>query len=296
MQIDHIRAFLMLCEEKNITRCSERLHISQQGLSKQIKAMEQELGVQLFSRSNTGIIPTEEAIALLPDFEKTVVDYEHGLEALRNYQKSHRTILRVAVCPGIIQALGLEFFQEFQKENPDIQLKIVFQSDLECENALQQEKVDAAFLDWPVHETEYDRYLVVRSRLVAVMSKEHPLSKKSSVSIREFAGTNIYVPDESHRMSQRFAEYYPELYQSVVMDFTTNEYDSFYRELPKQGDGAALTFRYLCTNLDPSLTVVDIQEDSHLELSYCVRKENMKNHALDKFTEFVHQNAKVIIE
>ena len=66
MQIDAIRAFVLLCEDLNITRVSEKIHISQQGLSRQLKALEKELGTTLFFRSSKSLTLTESGQLLLP--------------------------------------------------------------------------------------------------------------------------------------------------------------------------------------------------------------------------------------
>lgn len=100
--------------------------------------------------------------------------------------------------------LGLKFFKEFQIHNPRVHLKLEFHSDIDCEDALYHGKSDAAFLDWPEHENEYDTYLVVKSPLVAVMRKDHEPSQKEVISMKDLAGRNVYIPDDSHRMSQRF--------------------------------------------------------------------------------------------
>lgn len=293
MQIQHLQAFVMLCQEKNISKCSKKLHISQQGLSRQIKAMEREFGTTLFIRTTKGIELTQECSLLLPGLKKTLDTYNQSLRELKDYQKNHQETIRIAVCPGIKQLLGLEFFKQFQIHNPGVRLKMEFHSDIACEDALYHGKADAAFLDWPEHHDEYDTYLVVKSPLVAVMRKDHPLSQKKSISMKELSGLNVYIPDDSHRMSQRFTKYWPDFYKSVVIDFTTNEYESFYQDLPKNNDGIALTFRFLCSELDSDLIVVPIQEESFIELFYCVRKDHSKSLALDLFSDYVYQNVDV---
>lgn len=289
MQIQQIQAFVLLCQEKNISRCSKKLHISQQGLSRQIKAMEREMGVKLFTRNNKGVEPTEEGKLLFPRLKKAKEYYDQGMRELKDYQKSHQETIRVAVCPGIKQLLGLEFFQAFQRANPGICLKLEFHSDVECEDALYHGKVDAAFLDWPEYSGEYDTYLVVRSPLVAVMRRDHPLSCRDEISMRDLAGMDVYIPDESHRMSHRFAKYWPEFYHSVVIAFMSNEYESFYRDLPKSGGGVALTFQFLCDDLDAELVAIPIIEKSFVELSYCVRKDHAKCNALERFSDYIYQ-------
>lgn len=293
MQIQQLQAFVMLCQEKNISKCSQKLHISQQGLSRQIKAIERELGVTLFIRTTKGVEMTEECILLLPKLKKSLDIYNQSLRELKDYQKNHQETIRISVCPGIKQLLGLEFFKKFQLLNPGVHLKLEFHSDIDCEDALYYGRSDAAFLDWPEHSDEYDTYLVVKSPLVAVMRNDHKLSRKTSISMKELTGMNIYIPDESHRMSQRFMQYWPDFYKSVVIDFTTNEYDSFYRDLPKNNDGIALTFKFLCNELDSDLTVVPIEEESFIELFYCVRQDHSKSHALDLFSDYIYQNVDV---
>ena len=288
MQIHQLQSFIMLCEEKNISRCSQKLHISQQGLSRSIKSLEQELGTTLFIRTTKGVELTEECTLLLPGFKKTLDLYNQSLRELRDYQKSHQETIRIAICPGIKHLLGLDFFKQFQ--SPKVRLKIEFHSDVECEEALYNGKVDAAFLDWPEHKEDYEHYLVIKSPLVAVMRKDHILSSKKSLSMKDLKGMNVYIPDDSHRMSQRFMKYWPEFYHSVIIDFTTNEYESFYQDLPKSDGGIALTFAFLCDDLDPELIAIPIEEESFVELYYCVRKDHPQSAALDLFSSYIYDN------
>lgn len=295
LQIQQIQSFVMLCREKNISKCSEKLHISQQGLSRQIKAMEQELGATLFIRTTKGVELTGEGELLLPGFKKAMDVYSQSLRELKDYQKSHQETVRISVCPGIKPLLGLEFFTEFQANNPGVHLKLEFHSDVECENDLYSGNVDAAFLDWPEHSDEYDTYMVVNSHLVAVMRKDHELSERKSLSMKDLEGRSVYIPDDSHRMTQRFIRNWPEFYKSVVIDFTTNEYESFYRDLPKKAGGIALTFRYLCDDLDPELTFIPIEEESYLKLYYCVRKDRAAGKGLSLFSDYVYRNVDVSV-
>ncbi len=296
MQISAIHSFLLLCEEKNITKCSEKMHITHQGLSRQIRAMEQELGVTLFTRSRSGLELTEEGKVVEPMLRAVWEDYERMQRNLAEYRKKHQTVLSVAVCPGIKNALGLDFFMRFQQKNPGIRLDLRFKSDGDCEELLHSGKVDAAFLDWPCYTEEYDSYLVVKSRLVAVFRKEDPLAELEEVSMKNLVGRSVYIPDETHRMHQRFRQNWPELYHSVRIDFTSNDYESFYNELPKAMGGVALTFSFLCHHLDPDLKVMTIQEPSYVELSYCVMNQRTETPELHRFSEYVYRNIPKVIE
>lgn len=284
MQIQQIQAFILLCQIKNMSKCSKELHISQQGLSRQIKAMEDELNTSLFIRTHQGVKPTEQARQMYPYLKECMNQYTQALNQIQTKKQE----LKIAICPGIKQYFGLDFFQDFQSQNPNIQLKLEFLSDIDCENTLYQDQCDAAFLDWPEHKESYHSIKIVESPLVAVMRKDNALANKEQISMHDLEGKHIYIPDQSHRMSQRFMKHWPKFYDSVITDFTSNEYEDFYKELPKSGKGIALTFEFLCKNLDQNLIAIPIQEQSYVKLYYCTKKDHTQSAALDTFTEYIN--------
>lgn len=77
------------------------------------------------------------------------------------------------------------------------------------------------------------------------------------------------------------------------MSFTSNDYDSFYNDLPKNNEGVALTFRFLCEKLNSGLVAVPIEEESFVALYYCFRRDHAKSMALEKFSDFIYQNIDV---
>lgn len=74
MEIYQLRTFLTVAQEGHLTRAAERLHVSQSAVSKQIKALEDELGVILFVRTSTGTSLTRSGQLLLPQAEKTLAN------------------------------------------------------------------------------------------------------------------------------------------------------------------------------------------------------------------------------
>jgi DNA-binding transcriptional LysR family regulator len=94
MEIYQLRTFLAVARLGHLTRAAEQLHLTQPAVSKQVKALEQELGVLLFERQPTGMVLTSEGRALFPLAERTLFD---AMELL-----NHARVLRGEVAGDVV--------------------------------------------------------------------------------------------------------------------------------------------------------------------------------------------------
>ena len=106
MDFRHLRAFVTVAEERSFTRASQRLHLSQPPLTRQIRQLEGELGVTLFVRHRTGVELTREGRTLL-DKARTVS------AAVADFQDCARTVahprartLNVGIGWGLWEEIG----------------------------------------------------------------------------------------------------------------------------------------------------------------------------------------------
>lgn len=293
MQIQTLRSFLNLANSGSISSCSRQMNISQQGLSRQLQSLESEVGVTLIKRSHRGISLTAAGQAAVPMFQQVVNDYDKSLARLAAFRDEQVETLRLFVCPGIRQALGLDFFFRFQKKHSQIKLDLQFGEDAVCEQALQNNDADAAFLVWPHHPDDYLQHLVVKSRLVGVMRHDDPLAQFRPLSMERLAGVQVYFPDESNYMSQRFRKHWPRYYAQVRRTVSSNDYESFYR-LPQQLGGVALTFAFLCHHLEKGLVAVPIKEPSYVEIFFCRRKSHQLTSGLWELEQYVQDHVHLV--
>ena len=99
MDLRHLRYFIAVAEEAHITRAAERLGMQQPPLSQQIKAMERELGVQLFRRKPRGVELTEAGRALLEDARAILSRLQRALETTRRTGRGEQGRLCVGIAP-----------------------------------------------------------------------------------------------------------------------------------------------------------------------------------------------------
>lgn len=122
---DRVRIFYAVAEAGSFTRASDRLSLSQSAISRQISALEDELGVSLFHRHARGLLLTEQGERLLEtarDMAKMMASTQNALGELRNDAAGHLTI-NTTVGLGTVWLVSQ--LPEFRKRYPDITLSLV---------------------------------------------------------------------------------------------------------------------------------------------------------------------------
>jgi len=87
MDFIQLRAFAAIAAEGNLTRAAERLHLTQPAVSLQLKALQSTLGLQLFTRTSTGMVLTDDGAKLLPFAERvlaSLAEFRQGADALHS--------------------------------------------------------------------------------------------------------------------------------------------------------------------------------------------------------------------
>src|SRR4051812_45368286 len=102
MELRHFRYFIAVAEERHITRAAERLGIQQPPLSRQIKAMEREISVQLFRRTAHGVDLTDAGRAFLDDARATLAHVDHAFDTARRTARGEQGVSHCAARASLL--------------------------------------------------------------------------------------------------------------------------------------------------------------------------------------------------
>lgn len=177
MKTSTVAYLLELYEEQNISRASAKMFISQQGLSRQIQALEQELDVQLFERGKSGAVPTELCRQLYPQF--CAIDSAHTaiLEGVKEYKQSVAHPLTVAFANGLVHGLDTDFMFAFQKEHPERNIDIEEWPQPVCIQKLLTGRIALAFLVTPVDTALFNCVPLAEDYMYVAVHRSSPLAE-----------------------------------------------------------------------------------------------------------------------
>ncbi|NLH00296.1 MAG: LysR family transcriptional regulator [Clostridiales bacterium] len=211
MQMKYVLSFLTLYRERNISRASAKLFITQQGLSRQIQMLEEEMGAVLFERSKLGASPTEVCEAVYPHFQKMYDEYEKSISVIDSFRKKDRTCITVAFAQGLSNSGSPEFIFDYQKLHPEINIEIVENTQAECIRKLLDGEIDVAFLVNPIDKSMFNTITLGEGYMYAAMHKTHPFAEGNEpIDFSLLDGENIITGSTQNALRGMF-DYFCEL-------------------------------------------------------------------------------------
>jgi DNA-binding transcriptional LysR family regulator len=192
MELRLVRYFIAVAEHLNFSKAAQQLHIAQPPLSRQIRQLEEELGVQLFVRNKRHVELTKAGQAFLEEARKLVVQAGHATEAARHAQKGESGVVRIGIGSGL-GGMVSHVVVDHNKRYPavDIQCKDIF-SNLQ-NDALCRGEIDVGFLRPPVDLVHLHSELLFEEKLVVILPRSHRLAKYRSLKLKDVADEPLII-------------------------------------------------------------------------------------------------------
>ncbi|MEU4723385.1 LysR substrate-binding domain-containing protein [Nonomuraea dietziae] len=185
IHLRELRYFVAAAEELNVTRAAERLFVSQPALSKQLRALERQLGFTLFDRVPSGLALTRQGTALLPVARDLLARWDEGLDLVRQAAPSGTLVIGLQTAVG--RGIQAEALRRFRERMPGwmVSLRVVGWEDPSA--GLSDGSSDVAFVWLPAPEGVATRVLATERRFVA-MPESHRLAAREEIDFAELRG------------------------------------------------------------------------------------------------------------
>ncbi|MFF9427591.1 LysR family transcriptional regulator [Streptomyces sp. NPDC014746] len=182
-----LRYFLAVAEELHFTRAAARLYVSQPALSKQIRALERQLGAALFDRDRRGVALTPVGTALLPHARAVLAAWEEGREAVERARTAADRTLVVGMTTspgrgGLLPAIR----SRFTEAHPEARLRLRQVGWEDPTAGLADGTSDVAFVWLPMIGPDRFRWVVVAAEpRLAALPEAHPLAARASLAMAD---------------------------------------------------------------------------------------------------------------
>jgi DNA-binding transcriptional LysR family regulator len=184
MELRHLRYFIAVAEEKNVTRAAEKLGIQQPPLSQQIRALERELDAQLFYRKPRGVELTDAGSALLTDARAILSHIDHAFAATKRTARGEQGRISVGFTSSApFHPFVPRIIRAYRDAFPLVSLTLDENGTTELIDDLRKERIDAAFIRTPI--TKLDGLVVtqlLQEPMVLALPHAHTLAKRTKAS------------------------------------------------------------------------------------------------------------------
>jgi LysR family transcriptional activator of glutamate synthase operon len=206
MEFRQIHYFVTIARTGSFTAAADELFVSQSSLSKQIIALERELGVQLFDRSRRKVTLTEAGKALLTHAVRMDQAHTSMVADLEGYRPGAEP-LSIAAIPVIAHYGIPKYVAAFREAHPAIRVTLEKREAVEIAPALSDHRYDLAFTR--AHCLDRDRHTWMKvspDRLIVVVSTDHRLASKPVVGLEDLKDETFVVLDRYTAVDQIMEE------------------------------------------------------------------------------------------
>lgn len=202
MNLEQLKGFVTIADVGHFTRASEKLHLAQPSLSRQISTLEQELGAELFHRARGNITLTDAGETLLPRARRMLMDADAIRSEMAELAGLQRGRVRLGATPTLCISLVAEVLRSFHAAHPGVDLQLVEGGSNLLIEHLAAGAVDMALVTMsegrPISGTSLVRTPLLTEELVVVSSAAEPPIAASSIDLLRLSELPLVALAESY--------------------------------------------------------------------------------------------------
>jgi DNA-binding transcriptional LysR family regulator len=196
MELRHLRYFVAVAEEGHVTRAAERLGMQQPPLSQQIRALEQELDVQLLRRKPRGVELTDAGSAFLADARAILSHIDHAFATARRTARGEQGEVAVGFTSSApFHPFVPRIIRAYRDAFPRVSLTLEEGGTTELIDDLRNERIDAAFIRTAIANQEgIIVTTLLQEAMILALPRGHVLSRrKDALALQALAGETFIV-------------------------------------------------------------------------------------------------------
>ncbi len=226
MEIRQLKAFLAIAEAKTFTAGARRVNVTQAAISMQIRQLEDEVGLPLFTRTPRRVIITEAGEYLLDRARKILREHDTALSEIAELGGVEHGRLRIGSASAMFATQQLPgIMQKLREKFPNSELNVSSGTSQALVDKIMHGEIDTAFVSLPVENSSVTTELLFSDEIVAIAHPEHPLANERFVSAAALAGEKLILGERGGNTRRMIDDFFnaANVRPNVVMELSRQE-------------------------------------------------------------------------
>lgn len=198
MTLTQLSYIVAVDKYRHFATAAEKIYVTQPTLSMQIHKLEETLGVKIFDRSRTPVVPTEIGKRIISEAKQILRQARHIEDLARLGEDQMKGTFRIGVIPTVAPYLIPLFLHPFVEAWPDVEL--IFEEMLTPEvlDGVLDDTLDAGIIATPPESGQIHSEELFNEPFVGFLSAGHPLAERDRLSVEDLADQGIWLLTEGH--------------------------------------------------------------------------------------------------
>lgn len=198
MTIQQLEYLIAVDKYRHFGQAAESCHVTQPTLSAQLGKLERDLGIILFDRSKTPIVPTEMGVPIIAQAKKVVAESKGILDLISQMKGDVSGLVRLGIIPTLAPYLLHLFIRNFLEKHPNITLEVKEMVTDEVLDKLKNDEIDIGIVVTPLEDPEIVEKPLFYERFFAYLSSDHPMFAEKYFHPKRVNREDFWILQEGH--------------------------------------------------------------------------------------------------
>ncbi|SDI40241.1 DNA-binding transcriptional regulator, LysR family [Alteribacillus persepolensis] len=193
MNIDSLKVFCLVVEEKSVSKAAELSYITQPAVTRQMRQLEEFYGLPLFFRTNNKLTVSEAGRALYPIAKSIIKDYEHSIQLMENFKGNQQFTLHIGASQTVGEYRLPRLLGDFKQTTPEAWLYLTTSNTADIMKKVERDEVHVGIVeDYVPENTDLHVEVFMEDELILIASPHHPWkSRKDGIQLKEIVDEQL---------------------------------------------------------------------------------------------------------
>jgi DNA-binding transcriptional LysR family regulator len=291
MDMRQLEYFQMVSRLKSITRAAEQLHVAQPSITIAIKKLEDELGIQLFDRSQKQFALTAEGQVFLQRVESILRSLQEAITEMGDYRQLQRGTIKLGIPPMIGTFLFPQIFVDFQKQFPQLKLSIIEGGSLAVREQLEKRDLDLGIIILAPDLATLATVPLTTCQIHVCLPPDHPLCSQATISFSQLKDQPFILLNEGTYHRQMILDQCAKHHFTPHILLSSSQIETI-RALVAKGVGISFFFDVIARKTD-AIVSRPLSDPLNIQIGLAWNKDKYLSHASQAFIGFITQLAQL---